>query len=294
MPNKYGVDVAAYQSTSLAADYSGGAKFVIVKATEGLSYFNPKAVAQIRSAHAHKMLVHAYHFATFGNSVSRARAEAKHFIARCHYLNISKKRCLALDWETGDGNYVYGNPAANTKAILAFMAEIKKDGYKPLLYSSAYLLRNNIYTKKVIKKFGTCLWVAAYPASGPIYSANFHGFPSMDGVLIWQFTDNWRGLNVDGNVWLDVQKKALSHKASTPKHAEKHAEKIPLVVRAICKEHPTWYISLRDKDGHATGKFIPPNTNWKVIAEKEIHGIKYYKLGTDKQFVPARFLEIVK
>lgn len=41
----YGVDVSSYQDTNVA-NYSG-AKFAIVKVSEGLDYRNPKAPAQV-------------------------------------------------------------------------------------------------------------------------------------------------------------------------------------------------------------------------------------------------------
>lgn len=281
MRRQYGVDVSAYQYANLSRYVRADAKFVIVKATEGLNYNNPLAASQIRSAHHNHIFVHAYHFATFSNSVHKAKLEAKHFIARCRYLNISKKRYLALDWETGDGNIVGRSKTSNTKAIIAFMSAIKKAGWKPMLYSGTSLLLNNIDTAKVIKKFGKCLWVASYPTMKPQWKANFAYFPSMDGVAIWQFSSNWCDMNIDGNVWLTDDK---------PIKQEKHPHEKTSVVCAIDKQHPTWYISLRDKNGHATGKFIAPNTTWKVFGSKLIHGIKYYKLGTDKQWVPAKFL----
>lgn len=295
MPREYGVDVAAYQSTSLANDYNSGAKYVIVKATEGSGYFNPKAEAQIRSAHEHHMLVHAYHFATFGNSIHNAKQEAKHFIKRCHYLNISKKRYLALDWETGDGNYVQGSKYKNTRAIMAFMSMVQKAGYKPMLYSGASLLKNSIYTQKVIKKYGTCLWVASYKIMGRMDQPDFGFFPSMKGIAIWQFTDNWHGLNVDGNISLiTLHKKALKNGESVamtskaPKKSTNH-----IVFAPIINNNLKYMISLRDANGHATGKYIPTNSKWKAFAEKKINGEKFYKLGSDKQWVPAKYLQLI-
>ena len=46
------------------------------------------------------------------------------------------------------------------------------------------------------------MWVAAYPLGNgvPTNVPDFGYFPSMDGVAIWQFTDNWKGMNVDGNI----------------------------------------------------------------------------------------------
>lgn len=82
------------------------------------------------------------------------------------------------------------------------MDKVKAAGYQPLLYSGAYLMNNNINASMVTAKYPNSLWVASYASAGRIDTANFNYFPSMDGVAIWQFTDNWRGLSVDGNISL--------------------------------------------------------------------------------------------
>lgn len=199
---KYGVDVASFQPTDLKAYHKAGARFAIIKLTEGDLYINPKAKAQVSSSRANHMYTHAYHFANFSNSVSQAKEEAKRFIsiAKKKDINISKKRILWLDWEKSSDNSVAGSKASNTKAILAFMDEIKKAGWRPGLYSGEYLLRNSIDTKQIVKKYGTCLWVASYQPSWHNEDAVFTLFPSMDGVAIWQFTNDWKDLNVDGDV----------------------------------------------------------------------------------------------
>ena len=286
---QYVVDVAAYQNTSLAAYHNAGAKAVFVKLTEGTGYFNPKAVAQVRSAHAHHMYVHAYHFATFGSSITRAREEAKWFIKRAKVLNISKKRYMALDWETGDGNVVSNGKTVSTRAIIAFMNTVKKAGYKVMLYSGASLLRNNIDTKSVVSKFGTCLWVASYATMGRIDTPNFGYFPSMNGVAMWQFTDNWHGLGVDGNITLiDL------HAVNKSKPAVKPAKKVPKIVYVpIINSNPNYHVRLLDSKGHYQ-KYIATNTRWKVWSVKIIKGMKCYKIGTDIQWVPAKFTKIIK
>ena len=286
---QYVVDVAAYQNASLAAYHNAGAKAVFVKLTEGTGYFNPKAVAQVRSAHAHHMYVHAYHFATFGSSITRAREEAKWFIKRAKVLNISKKRYMALDWETGDGNVVSNGKTVSTRAIIAFMNTVKKAGYKVMLYSGASLLRNNIDTKSVVSKFGTCLWVASYATMGRIDTPNFGYFPSMDGVAMWQFTDNWHGLGVDGNITLiDL------HAVNKSKPAVKPAKKVPKIVYVpIINSNPNYHVRLLDSKGHYQ-KYIATNTRWKVWSVKIIKGMKCYKIGTDTQWVPAKFTKIIK
>ena len=290
----FAVDVAVYQSTSMSAYKRAGARQAIVKLTEGTGYFNPKASAQIKSVHANHMYLHGYHFAAFGNSVSRAKAEARFFINRAKKLNISKKRYLWLDWETGDGNVVVNSIYSNTRAIIAFMDVVKSAGYKVGLYSGAYTLRQHVDTAKIVKKFGTCLWVASYATMDRIDQPNFNDFPSMNGVAIWQFTDNWYGLNVDGNITL---KELITDTAKVPaKKVVAKSEskpKTPSVYVPILYGNPNYKVRLLDSNGHYQ-KYINTNTRWKVWAEKNIRGMKCYKIGTDTQWVPAKFTKIMK
>ncbi len=196
----YGVDVSAYQSTDMKVYHNAGANFAIVKLTEGTYYTNPKAQAQVTSSRNNHMYTHAYHFANFGNSVTQAKTEAQYFISESKKSNISKKRILWLDWELSSNNKVDGSKASNTAAILAFMTEVKKAGWQPGIYSGASLMRSAIDTAQVIKKYGTCIWLASYPTNSAASTADFRYFPSMDGVAIWQFTNNFKGLHVDGNI----------------------------------------------------------------------------------------------
>ena len=288
----YVVDVAAYQPTSMSAYKHAGAHQVIVKLTEGTGYFNPKASAQIKSTHANHMYLHAYHFATFGNSVSRARKEAKFFVAEAKRHNISKKRYLFLDWETGDGNVVVNGTYSNTKAIMAFMKVCHDAGYKVGLYSGAYVLRQHVDTTKIVKKYGTCLWVASYATMGRIDTPNFNYFPSMDGIAIWQFTDNWCGLNVDGNITLKgliTDQKSAVHKEAKP---ESQKTVIKTCYVPVIERNPDYKVRLLDSKGKYQ-KYIATNTHWKVWGEKTIRGMKCYRIGTDEQWVPAKFAKLI-
>lgn len=290
MANKeYLVDVSAYQGTSMAQYHSRGATGIIVKGTEGQWYRNPLAVKQIASAHYHHMWVHMYHFANFGHSVHQAKMEARACLAEAKHLNISKKRYIFCDWEASAQNYIQGSRLANTKAILAFMTEIKKAGYKVGLYSGASVLRNNVDASTIVKKYGACLWVASYATMGRIDTPNFGYFPSMDGVAMWQFTDNWHGLGVDGNITLiDL------HAENKSKPAGKPAKEIPKIVYVpIINNNSNYHVRLLDSEGHYQ-KYIATNTRWKVWSVKIIKGMKCYKIGTDTQWVPAKFTKIIK
>ncbi|MGF0085056.1 GH25 family lysozyme [Lactobacillus johnsonii] len=209
----YGIDQASYQNSNISA--YPGAKFTIVKTTEGLDYQNPKAVAQVASAKQAGIAVGGYHYAHFSGNVTQAIQEGNFAVQVAKNMGIPLGSLFAADWETGSGNVTSGNKEDNTNAILAFMDVVAKAGYKPFLYSGKELLENNIDTKRITDKYGDCLWVAYYKVEGRQDAADFNWFPSMDHVAIWQFADNWKGMGIDGNI--TVKKLELKSVASKPK-----------------------------------------------------------------------------
>lgn len=294
----YGVDVASYQPTDLSGYHKAGASFSVVKLTQGTGYFNPKDTAQIKSSRALGMETHAYHYAEFGSSVGRAKAEAKFFLQRAGKQNISKKRYLFLDWEAGSGNVVTGSKAANTAAIVAFMDACKKAGYKVGLYSGAALMRSAIDTAQIVKRYGTCLWVASYPTMAAVSSADFGYFPSMAGVLIWQFTSNWHGMGVDGNVAFFKAKKPVTKKTAEP--AKKEPSKATakdfdhvVKVKDLGPGKASWKVRLLSKSGHYTDSYVPQGTSWKTAKVMTIKGKKCYLIGKDL-WIPDEFVTITK
>ncbi len=211
----YGIDQASYQNSNISA--YPGAKFTIVKTTEGLDYQNPKVGAQVASAKQTGIPVGGYHYAHFSADSNQAVKEANYAIKVAQNIGIPAGALFACDWEEGSGNYTKGGYEASADAILAFMDTVARAGYKPLLYSGKALLTNNVHTKKITDKYGDCLWVAYYKVEGRQDTADFNWFPTMDHVAIWQFANNWKGMNVDGNI--TVKKLELKSVASKPKPA---------------------------------------------------------------------------
>ncbi|MEV6010945.1 GH25 family lysozyme [Streptomyces sp. NPDC051976] len=84
-----GIDVASYQSTDYA---TAGRSFVMVKATEGTSYVNPRHTAQVATGRAHGLVVGHYHFARSGSMTAQADYFLSHAAARTGDI-------LVLDWE---------------------------------------------------------------------------------------------------------------------------------------------------------------------------------------------------
>lgn len=278
----YGVDVSSYQSTDLGKHAQAGSQFAIVKVSEGTSYQNPNAKGQIASAIANNMMPMAYHFATFGANKSAAVSEANYAIKSAQAFGLPKGSYIALDWETGDGNNVYGGKDASAQAALAFMDKISAAGYKPLLYSGAYLLRNNINTSTILAKYPNSLWVASYATTGRIDEPNFNYFPSMDGVIIWQFTDNWRGLYVDGNISL-LPLSYNSASSQAPKPSKNNSDQATTNVRT--KKTIMYKSVVYDKNGKSRGRYYAAYTPITVIGGAvSINGKAYYQVG-DNSYV---------
>ena len=195
-----GVDVSSWQSTNLNQQAKSGAQFAVVKVSEGTNYQNPNAQGQIQSAEQNNMMTMGYHYTHFGSDSNRAVQEGNYAVNSAQQAGLPQGSYLATDWEQDVNNNTNGSVEANTNAITSFMDTVHDGGYKPMLYSSEWLLKNKVDTNKISEKYPNALWVAKYKTNGREDNPDFNYFPSMDNVAIWQYTQNWRGQNVDGNV----------------------------------------------------------------------------------------------
>lgn len=84
-----GIDVASYQSSTYG---TSGLGFVMVKATEGTGYVNPRHTAQIATGRQHALVVGHYHFVKPGSMTAQATYFLQHAAPRAGDV-------LALDWE---------------------------------------------------------------------------------------------------------------------------------------------------------------------------------------------------
>ena len=192
----YGVDVSNYQGTDLSPYARQGAKFAIVKLTEGTGYINPNVAGQIASAKANDMLAMGYVFAHSGGNTAEAKQEAEYGLAEAQRAGLPKGSYIAYDYEVGAS----GSIPANTAAIETFMQTILQAGYLPLLYSGNAYLHAHVNVTKITNDYKGSLWVASYPTMGATSTPNWNYFPSNPGVAMWQFTDDWKGMKVDGDV----------------------------------------------------------------------------------------------
>lgn len=175
MANK-GIDVSSYQPKDLAffrTKKSQGAKFGVIKLTEGLKYLSPSAGSQISNSLKVFGQASVYHF--FHGS---GLAEARYFLYHVKQMGLDKSTVLAIDVEATD------LPWNTTSQVNVFLKYLISMGYKHVITygSGSWFSSGRINRSQLVDKH---IWVAAYGVSQPgIANAN-----------AWQYTDNFHGVD---------------------------------------------------------------------------------------------------
>ncbi len=145
----YGQDWASYQSDTPDTE---GLDFAFVKVTEGLTYTNPKWVAQRDHAKAAGLVWGAYHYPHMENSV---RSEADRFIAEVAW---QPGDLVVLDWEGYDdaNKHVPHSVQANYKDEWLRYVKSRLPGHQVGLYANLDYWRN-VDTSGF---YGDFLWIA--------------------------------------------------------------------------------------------------------------------------------------
>ena len=185
-----GIDIARYQKSINLALVP--CDFVIVKATQGISYVSPTFKSQIEQASLCGKLLGVYHYAGGGGAVP----EAKHFISTVR--NYIGKAILVLDWE-GEQNPNFKNPAY----AMEFLSTVKKEtGITPFIYMSKSVCRQYDWNPAFP------LWCAQYKNQEPTsyqddpWTDN-KGFGAWSSCVILQYTSKGRLPNYHANLDLD-------------------------------------------------------------------------------------------
>ncbi|WP_220751660.1 GH25 family lysozyme [Apilactobacillus xinyiensis] len=171
------IDVSSYQGSSL--DYFNGFKKkgvrgAIVKLTEGTNYISPVCKYQVYNSWKAFGIVSVYHFYQ-GNPV----AEANFFLKQVRACGLDKTTNLVIDVEAPSLPYY------TTSGVNQFLEVLHDAGYKNLwVYgSSSWFNSGRINRSKLA--YNADIWVAAYGVKQP----------GLNGVNMWQFTDNFYGVD---------------------------------------------------------------------------------------------------
>lgn len=141
-----GIDVSGYQS----ADFSTkGLAFVIVKATEGTSYTNPKMTAQAKHARLAGCVIGFYHFLRPGNM----KDQAAYFVKQAASVEGD---LLFADWEDA------GVSSPQKDQFLAEVKRLRGADHRVGLYCNQNFWLNHDTSSQA----GDALWIADYVTAG--------------------------------------------------------------------------------------------------------------------------------
>lgn len=147
-----GIDVSSYQSSSYSTT---GLSWVGIKVTEGLSYVNPKWVAQRATARAAGLVTIFYHYPHVANSPA---AEADYFLSQ---ISLVPGDVLCLDWEWY-GQTATDQQARDYKDVWIARVRAKAPGHKVIVYAD----RNSWLNVDTDSNCGDGLWIADYVTAG--------------------------------------------------------------------------------------------------------------------------------
>lgn len=186
----YFIDISSHNGVISVSDYqrlkSQGITGVVVKLTEGTSYTNPYARAQIANAQAAGLRVSAYHYSHY-ETAAEARAEAQYFVRVAQSMGLSGSTTMVNDIE--ERSMLNGDLNANTQA---WKDEMTRFGYSNNVYYTMASWLDTKGGKLNTAKFGLSnLWVAHY-----LYAYTYLDQESAKSLSYYSNTAAWQYTSV--------------------------------------------------------------------------------------------------
>ena len=186
----YFIDISSHNGVISVSDYqrlkSQGITGVVVKLTEGTSYTNPYARAQIANAQAAGLRVSAYHYSHY-ETAAEARAEAQYFVRVAQSMGLSGSTTMVNDME--ERSMLHGDLNANTQV---WKDEMNHLGYSNNVYYTMASWLDTKGGKLNTAKFGLSnLWVAHY-----LYAYTYLDQESAKSLSYYSNTAAWQYTSV--------------------------------------------------------------------------------------------------
>lgn len=186
----YFIDISSHNGVISVSEYqslkSQGITGVVVKLTEGTSYTNPYARAQIANAQAAGLRVSAYHYSHY-ETAAEARAEAQYFVRVAQSMGLSGLTTMVNDME--ERSMLNGDLNANTQA---WKDEMNRLGYSNNVYYTMASWLDTKGGKLNTAKFGLSnLWVAHY-----LYAYTYLDQESAKSLSYYSNTAAWQYTSV--------------------------------------------------------------------------------------------------
>ncbi|CDR99711.1 probable lysozyme [Sporisorium scitamineum] len=180
-----GFDISGYQpNPDYSRDVANGAKFVVIKATEGTSYKNPYFSSQYNRATNAGLIRGAYHFAHPDRS--SGSAQANFFLANGGgWSNDGITLPGSLDLESSSGSATcYG---LSQSGMVSWIKDFGNTYYAstgryPTLYASSGWWNQCVASSAFADLYA--LWVANYGVSSPRIPTGFSYY------TFWQYADS--------------------------------------------------------------------------------------------------------
>lgn len=186
----YFIDISSHNGVISVSDYqrlkSQGITGVVVKLTEGTSYTNPYARAQVANAQAAGLRVSAYHYSHY-ETAAEARAEAQYFVRVAQSMGLSGSTTMVNDME--ERSMLNSDLNANTQA---WKDEMTRLGYSNNVYYTMASWLDTKGGKLNTAKFGLSnLWVAHY-----LYAYTYLDQESAKSLSYYSNTAAWQYTSV--------------------------------------------------------------------------------------------------
>ncbi|WP_234702512.1 GBS Bsp-like repeat-containing protein [Streptococcus equinus] len=186
----YFIDISSHNGVISVSEYQSlkrqGITGVVVKLTEGTSYTNPYARAQIANAQAAGLRVSAYHYSHY-ETAAEARAEAQYFVNAAKSMGLSGATTMVNDME--EQAMLRSDLNANTQA---WKDEMNRLGYNNNVYYTMASWLDVKGGKFNTSKFGMSnLWVAHY-----LYSTQYLDQESAKSLSYYSNSAAWQYTSV--------------------------------------------------------------------------------------------------
>ena len=284
----YVVDISSWQALGAGDGFDG----VVVKATEGGAYGDPRCDAHYQRAKSRHQRRGVYHFARPDLNPNGAIEEADFFVDNCQ--GYIKDGILVLDFECAVWNVAW----AKTWLDRVY----SRTGVRPLIYMSASVV--NSYDWSSVANAGYGLWIAGYPNKynvpnppRPDESELPYAIGAWPFAAMWQYSSSAGALDRDifygdVNAWNAYAGRNIT--SSKPKEEPKEKPKKP---EEKPKEEPKEEPKEDKKDDNQTQDTEHSDTPAGATPDKETEDhekVPQQPDSTDKGFSTKDYLEIVE
>lgn len=191
-----GPDISYYQgNVDIKRVRDAGCKRIGIRVGYGKNNVDQKYVPNAQACYNLGVDALLYWY-SYAYTKEMAAKEAEYVIAQAKKYWTSCP--IAYDFEYDSVNYARKNGVNVTKQLatdlaIAFLLEVKKAGYIPVLYANRDYVRNYFDTYRIAKEVGVYyLWYALYSNSIPS--------SELDAADVWQYTSKGSLPGINGNV----------------------------------------------------------------------------------------------